>query len=70
MSETPLIKNRLDTLDFLINFLIEHEKKIERIISRLEKLENKYTKRVADCNNCEAKTIQTPLLLDKEQHAD
>ena len=30
------IKNKMDTLDLLINILIEHEKKLDSIIERLE----------------------------------
>ena len=31
------IKNKMDTLDFIINVLIEHEKKLDNIIVKLEK---------------------------------
>lgn len=31
------LENKIDVLDFIINILIEHEKKLDRIIERLEK---------------------------------
>ena len=34
------ISNKLDTLDFIINILIEHEKKLDLLIDRLEKNAN------------------------------
>ncbi len=30
-------KNKMDTLDFIINVLIEHENKLDKIIERLER---------------------------------
>jgi len=35
--ETMSVKNKLDTLDFIINILLEHEKKLDLLIDRLEK---------------------------------
>jgi len=29
-------KNKIDTMDFIINILIEHEKKLDLLIQRLE----------------------------------
>jgi len=34
------VKSKLDTLDFIINILIEHEKKLDLLIDRLEKNTN------------------------------
>ena len=34
------VSNKLDTLDFIINILIEHEKKLDLLIDRLEKNTN------------------------------
>ena len=31
------LKRKMDTLDFIINILIEHEKKLDNLIERLEK---------------------------------
>ena len=31
------VSNKLDTLDFIINILLEHEKKLDLLIDRLEK---------------------------------
>ena len=31
------VKRKMDTLDFIINILIEHEKRLDIIIERLEK---------------------------------
>jgi hypothetical protein len=30
-------KNKMDTLDFIINVLVEHEKKLDLLIQRLER---------------------------------
>lgn len=34
------VSKKLDTLDFIINILIEHEKKLDLLIDRLEKNTN------------------------------
>ena len=34
---TMSVSSKLDTLDFIINTLIEHEKKLDLLICRLEK---------------------------------
>ncbi len=31
------LKRKMDTLDFIINILIEHEKRLDNLIERLEK---------------------------------
>lgn len=45
MSDEPPFKTKTDVLDLLISFLREHEKQMDHMLQRLEKIAEKMSKR-------------------------
>ena len=44
MSDDPDLKTKTDVMDLIINFLREHERNMDEIVERLEKISKKISK--------------------------
>ena len=50
MTDEPSLKTKTDVLDLVINFIMDHEKRMDQMVERLERLTGKLPNRINSFN--------------------